>query len=283
MMSGYRGRIAPSPTGFLHLGHAATFLRAFRRCEAAGGVMVYREEDLDGPRCRAEYALAAREDLRWLGIRWAEGPDVGGPVGPYVQSERMTLYRERLKELIRSGLVYPCTCTRGEIARALGAPHEGEEEPVYPGTCRGRLGGHAEDATTFRQNWRFRVPTGRVVSFEDGFCGSRKAVAGKEFGDFLVWRKDGFPAYQLAVVVDDEWMRISEVVRGEDLVMSTFRQILLYEAFDFAAPKFAHAPLVRDAQGKRLAKRDDARSIRALMESGHSSLEVVAMCLGGGR
>ncbi len=280
MMSGYRGRIAPSPTGFLHLGHAATFLRAARRCEAASGVMVYREEDLDGPRCRLEYALAAREDLRWLGIRWAEGPDEGGPVGPYVQSERLALYRERLKELIRAGCVYPCICTRGDIARALGAPHEGDDEPVYPGTCRGRLVGDVEDRAIFGQNWRFRVPFGRRVSFHDGFRGACETVAGRDFGDFLVWRRDGFPSYQLAVVVDDALMHISEVVRGEDLITSTFRQILLYEAFSLIAPAFAHAPLVRDAFGKRLAKRDDARSIRALRASGQSAAEVVALCVG---
>jgi glutamyl/glutaminyl-tRNA synthetase len=279
MMHAYRGRIAPSPTGFLHLGHAATFLCASRRCEAASGVMVYREEDLDGARCRPEYARAAREDLRWLGIEWAEGPDVGGPVGPYVQSERMAVYRERLRVLIRTGRVYPCTCTRADIARALGAPHEGDEEPIYPGTCRDCPAGNADDSVIFRWNWRFRVPIDRVVSFDDGFCGCRQAVAGRDFGDFLVWRKDGFPAYQLAVVVDDELMRISEVVRGEDLVTSTFRQILLYEAFDARVPAFAHAPLVRDASGKRLAKRDDARSIRTLRESGRSAAEVVAMCV----
>lgn len=280
MMPGYRGRIAPSPTGFLHLGHAATFLRAARRCEAASGVMVYREEDLDGPRCRPEYSSGAQEDLRWLGIHWEEGPDVGGPFGPYVQSERMSIYRERLKALILAGRVYPCTCTRGDIARALGAPHEGEEEPVYPGTCRMRLVGDAENPGVFRQNWRFRVPIGRVMSFDDGFRGYCESSSGRDFGDFLVWRKDGFPAYQLAVVVDDALMGISEVVRGEDLVASTFRQLLLYEALGARVPRFAHAPLIRDALGKRLAKRDDARSIRALRASGMAPREVVALCLG---
>jgi glutamyl-tRNA synthetase len=235
MAARYRGRIAPSPTGLLHLGHAATFLCAFRRCVSEGGVLVYREEDLDAPRCRAEYSTAAREDLRWLRIRWQEGPDVGGDAGPYVQSERLAIYRERLRNLIDAGLAYPCACTRGDIARALGAPHEGEEE----------------------------------------------AVAGRDFGDFLIWRKDGFPAYQLAVVTDDALMRITEVVRGEDLVTSTFRQILLYEAFGEDAPAFAHAPLVRDEQGKRLAKRDDARSIRALREAGMSADAVIALALAG--
>jgi glutamyl/glutaminyl-tRNA synthetase len=281
MAARYRGRIAPSPTGLLHLGHAATFLCASRRCVSEGGVLVYREEDLDGPRCRAEYSTAAREDLRWLGIRWQEGPDVGGDAGPYVQSERLAIYRERLRNLIDAGLAYPCACTRGDIARALGAPHEGEEEPVYPRTCRSRRGERFEGDLIFRQNWRFRVPDGRTVSFEDGFCGPKEALAGRDFGDFLIWRKDGFPAYQLAVVTDDALMRITEVVRGEDLVTSTFRQILLYEVFGEDAPAFAHAPLVRDEQGKRLAKRDDARSIRALREAGMSADAVIALALAG--
>ena len=271
----YRGRIAPSPTGYLHLGHARTFWIAHER--AKNGVLVYREDDLDGPRCRREFADAALEDLRWLGLRWQEGPDVGGAHGPYRQSERMDFYTEAFERLRAAGAVYPCKCSRRDIAGALSAPHAGEEEVVYPGTCR--LAGAEKSAIRNPQsemNWRFRVNDGEAIIFTDECAGPQRAVAGVDFGDFVVWRKDGFPSYQLACVVDDALMGITEVVRGTDLITSTFRQLVLYRALGHAPPAFFHAPLVTDEHGERLAKRHDALSLRTLRESGRTPGELRA-------
>ena len=266
--SSYRGRLAPSPTGFLHRGHAATFLTAQRRAQQAGGTLVLRVEDLDRARCKPEYAAALLEDLRWLGLAWAEGADVGGPLGPYTQSERMPCYRETLDRLAAGGMIYPCTCSRRDVERALGAPHAGEQEPVYPGTCRPVVPAPVSVRENSGANWRFRVPIGEAVRFVDGCAGPREFVAGRDCGDFIVWRRDDVPAYQLAVVVDDASMRISEVVRGADLLESTAQQILLYRALGWEPPAFYHCPLQTDAGGGRLAKRTGAHSLRTLREAG---------------
>lgn len=266
MSSSYRGRIAPSPTGYLHLGHARTFWTAQERARAAGGTLILRTEDLDGPRCRPEFVAAMIEDLRWFGFEWSEGPDVGGPFAPYVQSERMPLYERVFEQLRAAGVIYPCTCSRQDVMRALSAPHIGEEEPVYPGTCREKSLSSLDANRAV--NWRFRVPDDEVIHFVDGRLGEQSQVAGRDFGDFLVWRKDGFPSYQLAVVVDDGAMQITEVVRGADLVTSTFRQLLLFRALGLAAPQFFHCPLVLDENGQRLAKRHDSLSLRALRAAG---------------
>jgi glutamyl-tRNA synthetase len=257
----YRGRLAPSPTGLLHLGHARTFWTAQQRALAHGGILILRNEDLDRSRCRPEFVRAMFEDLRWFGLRWAEGPDCGGPYGPYAQSERRSFYEAALRRLVAGGFLFPCRCSRSDVRRALQAPHQTEDEPIYPGACRARATG-AEEATRF--SWRFRVPEGEVISFIDGRCGKCEFVAGRDFGDFVVWRHDGAPAYQLAVVVDDDAMGITEVVRGADLLLSTARQLLLYRALGLEPPAFYHCPLVTDANGVRLAKRHDALSLRAL-------------------
>jgi glutamyl/glutaminyl-tRNA synthetase len=266
----YRGRIAPSPTGLLHLGHAATFWTAFQRAIAATGMLVLRMEDLDPQRSQPEFAEAAIEDLRWLGIRWQEGPDVGGPYAPYVQSARHSIYLEALQRLIDHGFVYPCRCTRKDLAQLAQAPHQ--DEPVYPGKCRPTraeaLSGSIEATAQTGINWRFRVADGEAIEFDDGHFGPRRFVAGKDFGDFLVWRKDGVPAYQLAVAVDDAAMTITEVVRGADLLKSTARQILVCRALGFPEPAWHHRPLITGEQGLRLAKRHDALSLRALRASG---------------
>jgi len=298
----YRGRLAPSPTGYLHVGHARTFWTAQQRAIAAGGVLVLRNEDLDPSRSRPDFVEAMSEDLRWFGFRWQEGPDCGGPFAPYAQSERRDFYRAGFECLRREGRVYPCFCSRQDIARALQAPHAGEEEPIYPGTCqpmakinnrdeeallpafghplpakagRGQREGAPSSIQTHTQNrpprppsWRFQVPDGEVIEFMDGGRGLQRFVAGRDFGDFVVWRHDDVPSYQLAVVLDDAAMRISEVVRGEDLLLSTARQLLLYRALGLDAPTFYHGPLLTDQAGRRLAKREAALSLRALREQG---------------
>ncbi len=274
----YRGRLAPSPTGYLHLGHALTFWTAQQRARERGGTLILRNEDLDRQRCKPEFVSAMLQDLRWFGFEWQEGPDVDGPHAPYTQSERMPLYRAAFEKLRAGGFLFPCTCSRQDVLRALQAPHQGEDEPIYPGTCRkvtsdkrqatndARSG--AEDRSS--PSWRFRVPHGRTLTFHDGQLGPQSFVAGVDFGDFVVWRNDDLPAYQLAVVVDDTEMGITEVVRGEDLLSSTARQLLLYEALDLVAPRFFHCPLMNDEHGVRLAKRHDALGLRALRATGAS-------------
>ncbi len=205
------------------------------------------------------------EDLRWLGIEWQEGPDAGGPFGPYEQSARREVYLEVWRKLRETGAIYPCACSRKDLALSAQAPHDLDDEPLYPGTCRCRT----SDATVpAGANWRFRVPDGEEIAFEDGAMGARQYTAGKDFGDFVVWRRDDIPSYQLAVIADDHAMRISEVVRGADLLKSTARQILLYRALGWEPPKWYHCSLVTDEHGNRLAKRHDALSLRALRQQG---------------
>lgn len=264
----YRGRLAPSPTGYLHLGHARTFWIAAQRARAAGGTLILRNDDLDSTRYRMNFVGAMLEDLHWLGLEWSEGPDVGGPFGPYNQSERRPIYRAALDRLHAARLIFPCTHSRRDVIEAAGAPHA-DDEPVYPKEFRpppnAPLPPLGEQTSV---NWRFRVPDDETLSFHDGHFGEQHAIAGRDFGDFLVWRKDDVPSYQLACAVDDAEMRITEVVRGADLIKSTFRQLLLLRALGHAAPRFHHCPLMTDDRGERLAKRHDALSLRTLRERG---------------
>jgi glutamyl-tRNA synthetase len=264
----YRGRLAPSPTGFLHVGHARTFWIAQQRAQSHGGPLVLRNEDLDRNRSKTEFVNAMLEDLRWFGFQWQEGPDCGGPYAPYSQSERLPLYRKAFEKLRAAGFVYPCVCSRQDVLRALQAPHAGEDEPIYPGTCRQSKGNVVQNNKHARVNWRFQVPDGEAISFIDGRSGPHQFVAGRDFGDFVVWRHDDLPSYQLAVAVDDAAMGITEVVRGEDLLKSTARQLLLYRALGLPPPRFYHCPLVTDEAGVRLAKRHDALSLRNLRANG---------------
>ncbi|HUX44039.1 MAG TPA: tRNA glutamyl-Q(34) synthetase GluQRS [Terracidiphilus sp.] len=284
--SGYRGRLAPSPTGYLHLGHARTFFTAYQRARDACGTLVFRMEDLDPDRSRADYAAAALDDLRWLGIQWQEGPDLGGPFAPYTQSQRGDAYRSAFVRLLRAGFLYPCRCSRKDLAAALAAPHESaqadplDDEPVYPGTCRPEhiepaLYADLAAAIPADVNWRFRVPQGQAVEFTDLNLGPQRFLAGVDFGDFVVMRRDGVPSYQLACVADDAAMRITEVVRGADLLKSTARQILLYSALGLPAPQWFHCALITDAHGQRLAKRHDALSLRTLRERGVTPQQVL--------
>lgn len=274
VQAAYRGRLAPSPTGFLHIGHARTFWTAAQRARQRGGALIFRNEDLDQQRCRPEFVAAMYEDLRWLGIQWSEGPNCGGPHAPYSQSERRPHYFEAWQQLRDRGWIYPCTCSRKDLTAAATAPNDADDEPIYPGSCRSRT-----DASQFQApkgiNWRFRVPDGETIHFTDLHLGPQAFVAGRDFGDFIVWRRDDVPAYQLAVTVDDALMQITEVVRGADLLKSTARQILLFQALSYAAPAYYHCELVRDASGLRMAKRHDAASIRHLRESGCAPAQVL--------
>lgn len=264
----YRGRIAPSPTGLLHLGHARTFWIAQQRAKQNSGALILRNEDIDSTRFKMEFVSQMLEDLRWFGFQWEEGPDCGGALGPYSQSERRKFYVAALNTLRESGFIYPCFCSRKDIQLAASAPNLGDDhEPIYPGTCRD-ISEWKNSKSFF--NWRFRVPDGEVISFNDGNFGEQNFTAGKDFGDFVVWRQDDVPAYQLAVVVDDAEMQITEVVRGADLLLSTARQILIYRALGLTPPSFYHCDLVTDEKGIRLAKRNDSLSLRTLRQQGFS-------------
>lgn len=272
----YRGRLAPSPTGLLHIGHACTFWIAAERAAERNGTLILRNEDLDPQRCRPEFAQAMIEDLRWLGIAWSEGPDCGGPLAPYVQSERRKHYLAAWQRLCELGMIYSCTCSRKDVGQSAGAPNDSDDEPIYSGKCRPAVFKTARPALPAGMNWRFRVPDGAEVSFTDLHLGPQHFVAGRDFGDFIVWRRDDVPAYQLAVVVDDAAMQITEVVRGADLLKSTARQVLLFRALGCKIPDYYHCDLVRDEAGIRLAKRHDSLSIRKLRELGWSPERVRA-------
>ncbi|MFV0414833.1 MAG: glutamate--tRNA ligase family protein [Chthoniobacterales bacterium] len=272
----YRGRIAPTPTGLLHLGHFSTFWIAQKRAEAAQGTLIYRSEDLDPQRCKPEFAQAAIEDLHQAGLSWQEGPDIGGPHAPYVQSQRTAIFLKAWARLRDGGFIYPCKRSRKDIAEADLAPHKNSES-LFPVTWRPPEGAGQEVQTPGDSNWRFRVPDGQQIRFADKRLGLFSAEAGKDFGDFLVWRRDGIPAYELAVVADDIEMQISEVVRGEDLLLSTCRQLLIYEALGASPPDFYHTPLLRDLDGQRLAKRNNALSLQALHNKGISPKNLLKM------
>jgi len=371
--SSYRGRLAPSPTGYLHLGHARTFWVAWQRARAAGGKLIFRNEDLDYQRCKPEFVQAMYEDLHWLGLDWDEGPELSfqfgksgehgdhdpgttvsnavnrgssdshggtgrGSFGPYSQSERRSFYLDAWRKLRDSGLIYPCTCSRKDLERALSAPHEealhgaplhgaplhraefhhlndcgaqtpspadvqvsstqpraaavqfptegfsqtpaasvqsvADDELPYPGTCREKIGTAKDYDSPAGVSWRFKVPDGETISFDDGYFGHQEFVASRDFADFLLWRRDDIPAYQLAVVVDDAAMQITEVVRGADLLKSTARQLLLIRALGYPVSAYFHCPLLRDEKNVRLAKRHDALSLRKLREQGVKAEEL---------
>lgn len=261
----YRGRFAPSPTGELHLGSAASALLGWLFARSSGGAFVLRVEDIDTPRVRPGIEMQQLEDLRWLGLDWDEGPDVGGPYGPYRQSARTDRYDAAIAELERRGLVYPCDCSRAEIARVASAPHPGDEGPRYGGSCRQKT----RAAGQFKRPpaLRLRVPD-RRVQVDDRLQGTVTENVLETVGDFVLRRGDGVYAYQLAVVVDDLAMGVTEVVRGADLLGSAARQAVLFDALGGRVPAFAHHPMIVAADGSRLAKRDASTSIRGLREAG---------------
>lgn len=263
-----RGRLAPSPTGVLHLGNARSFLLAWLDLRARDGEVLLRIEDLDGPRVKAGADQAAIHDLEWLGLDW--------DLGPVYQRPRLPRYREALESLARAGLAYPCVCSRKDVARAASAPHAGEEGPVYPGSCRGRwtTAEQARAESGREPCWRFAVPAGESVTVEDRFLGPRSFPVDRQLGDFVIWKRDGEPAYQLAVVVDDADQGVTEVLRGDDLLPSAARQILLYRALEKSVPRFAHLPLVLGEDGRRLAKRHGDTTLRAFRERGVAAEEL---------
>ncbi|MEM9664730.1 MAG: tRNA glutamyl-Q(34) synthetase GluQRS [Bacteroidota bacterium] len=253
-----RGRYAPSPTGPIHLGNARTALAAWLSCRAQGGTFVYRLEDLDAPRVVAGMATAQMDDLRWLGLDWEEGPDLAGPHAPYVQSARHKLYEAALDRLHRAERLFPCRVSRRELRELASAPHGPSGLVPYPASLR---------PTRLATDWyaqfhddpdaalRFRVREGDVP-FTDHVLGPQHQQVQAAVGDFVLKRRDGVYAYQLAVVVDDLAMGVTEVVRGQDLLSSTARQIQLIEALGGEPPRYAHLPLVLDAEGRKVSKRE---------------------------
>jgi glutamyl-tRNA synthetase len=259
------GRLAPSPTGAQHVGNARTYLIAWLSARSRGGRMILRIEDIDSPRVKKGADRQACLDLHWLGLDWDEGP--------IIQTTRMSHYHEALVRLMERDLVYPCTCTRSDVERAASAPHLEHEGPVYPGTCAGRKVQDAVQLASRLYCWRFRVPA-ESPTFVDGFRGPVRIDLRQVGGDFVVWKAPlpgtmaSLPAYQLAVVVDDAAQGVTEVVRGDDLLPSTPRQLLLYQALGLTPPNFVHVPLVVGPDGRRLAKRHGDTRLSALREAG---------------
>lgn len=310
MSTPYTGRLAPSPTGLLHLGHARTFFIAHQRARAAQGTLYLRDEDLDPQRSRPEFSAALREDLLWLGLSWD---------AELRQSERLPLYLAALQQLLAAGLAYPCSCSRrnrgprralsarwgDDLALATHAPHEdpaveSDDEPLYNNRCRPdhqSLSSRPEAQPQWRDlqlepppafaptNYRFRIPEPTPITFIDLHAGPQSFTPATDFGDFLIWRKPltsdpndlGLPSYQLACVVDDALTDITEVVRGADLLKSTARQILLQRALGYPTPSYFHCDLMRDAHGVRLAKRHDALALRTLRSNGLSPADILAL------
>jgi len=261
------GRLAPSPTGALHLGNARTFMVAWLKARSAGGRVILRIEDLDHPRDKPGAAAQAVEDLRWLGFDWDE---------EYVQSERREVYRAAISRLASEGLAYPCVCSRRDVEAAQSAPHEGEQLH-YPGTCRGRFAtwADAERAKGATPCWRFRTPEHVEVAFDDEFAGRFVQSVSDVVGDFPLARDVDGAGYTLAAVVDDAAMGVTEVVRGDDLLAATPAQMLLQRALGLPTPAYCHVPLVVGADGRRLAKRHGDTRIAAYRNDGVSAEAVI--------
>lgn len=257
------GRFAPSPSGRVHIGNLFTSLLAWLSAKKQGGRVILRIEDLDTRRCTAAYAEQLQDDLQWLGLTWDEGASVGGVHAPYEQSKRTALYSDALERLRALGLVYPCFCTRAEL-HAADAPHRSDGQTVYAGTCRNLAA--AEVAERMRKRppaYRLRVPD-ETITVHDGHMGTYSEQLRRDCGDFLLQRSDGLYAYQLAVVVDDADMGVTEVVRGSDLLSSTPRQLLLYRLLGLTPPTFCHVPLLLARDGRRLSKRDHDLNLSVL-------------------
>ena len=249
----YRGRIAPTPSGYLHRGHVETFKVAYQRAQERNGTVVFRNDDIDQNRSKKKFLQAAIEDLKGLGIEWDEGPDCGGKFGPYNQSERGKLYFDILAMLAQMGFIYPCSKSRKDVEKFELKSREGNEF-LFPKKLRPSISKKSITQIDLTTNWRFWTEWGSQVSFLDERVGEMKFEIGRDFSDFLVWRKEGVASYELATVVDDHLMQISEVVRGEDLLISSARQCLLFEALGWYTPSFYHCKLLYGSDGKKLSK-----------------------------
>lgn len=275
-MQNIKGRFAPSPTGRMHLGNVCAALLSWHSAKIRGGKWLLRIEDLDPQRSRREYAELIEDDLKRLGLEWDEGGLEGkGEAGPYVQSLRGEIYYEMLERLQKAGLTYPCYCSRADIL-ATQAPHESDGRIVYSGKCRQRVNsGSTTRSENRKPSTRIMVPD-EEISFVDRICGPQCVNLARHCGDFIVRRADGAWAYQLAVVVDDALMGVTEVVRGDDLLLSSAQQIFLYRLLGFNPPEFAHFPLITNSAGQRLSKRDKSQSLEYLF-SRYSSEEIIGM------
>lgn len=274
-----RGRFAPSPTGYIHLGNVWTAFLAWLQVRQQKGTLILRIEDIDEQRSKPEYTQALLEDLAWLGLDWDEGPGKGGPYGPYIQQERYSLYEKALQELQAKHLLYPCYCSRARL-QAIGAPHEGEHR-LYDGHCYG-MPEEQRRQMDRKPSWRVHVPH-VSVSFTDGSYGPFSDYLPRVCGDFVVRRADGLYAYQLAVAVDDGSMGITHVLRGRDLLSSTAQQIWLMEVLGYTPPSYTHVPMLIDASGNRLSKRQQGITVRSLRDRGVQADAILsALSLAGG-
>jgi glutamyl-tRNA synthetase len=306
-----RGRLAPSPTGALHLGNARSFLIAWLSVRSRGGSLLLRMEDLDHPKVKSAAAAQALEDLRWLGLDWDEGPDVGGPHAPYVQTQRIARYADALEKLrwpgrsagghllmaqtcprdgahgppsnntTQTGFIYPCVCARRDVEAGQSAPHAGEDGLRYDGHCRDRFATYEEAAATLPPGrlpaWRFRVEPEDETTFDDGVHGPQRERVAETTGDFVIARHAQGAGYMLAVVVDDAAMGVNEVLRGDDLMPATHRQLLLYRALGLTPPRFVHVPLVVAPDGRRLAKRHGDTRIATLRQLGLRPEQIIGL------
>lgn len=260
-----RGRFAPSPSGRMHLGNLFCALLSWLSVKSRGGEWILRIEDLDTARCRPDYARQVEEDLRWLGLAWDEGGSTGGPDAPYFQSERTALYEAALERLREMGRVYPCFCTRAQRL-AASAPHRSDGVVLYSGRCRHLTPAERETLSAQRAPaWRVQVPE-ETVSFRDQIQGDYAQNLAAECGDFILRRSDGVYAYQLAVVVDDAFQGVTQVVRGSDLLDSAPRQLWLQSKLGLPHPEYGHVPLLLSPDGRRLAKRDRDLELSQLKE-----------------
>jgi glutamyl-tRNA synthetase len=287
------GRLAPSPTGAQHPGNARTFLVAWLAARSTGSRLILRIEDLDSPRVKPWAMTQAVEDLAWLGLDWDEGPNTQPSASEpnsaktqnwlddpawngFVQSRRLARYAEIFHALQQGEWIYPCTCSRADVSQAASAPHQGHEPAIYPGTCRHRQVADADQLADGSYCWRFRTAGfTKPMGWEDRIAGEQSAILPHALGDFVIAKADGTPAYQLAVVVDDHDMEVREVVRGDDLIPSTYRQLALYQVLGWTAPEFAHVPLVKGPDGLRLAKRHGDSRLSILREAGVDSRVVM--------
>ena len=273
---GIRGRYAPSPSGALHLGNLRTALLSWLHMRLLNGTWVLRMEDLDQPRVRPGSMESIYEDLAWLGLQADESCELGGPLGPYLQSERNAIYHAVLARLVEMDLVYPCICSRRDVAEAARAPHG--RSPVYPGTCRLKSD-TAERAVRLGRNPSMRVKVASMgrVEVQDEIMGSMQQDLATEIGDFIVQRSDGLFSYQLAVAVDDALMGMTHVLRGSDLADSTPRQVALLQTLGWPVPRYLHVPLMCDEYGVKLSKRDQSLGLSPLRNAGHSPESVIGL------